>query len=720
MIEERFDVAYIAAHALREKQVQQNYRPIIAVHKWFARRPGTLFRGLTLAEFCDQPLRSVFTRSNQLKGITIADPFMGGGSPLIEANRLGADVLGFDINPMAYWIVRQELEHLDLDAYREAADRLVESLSRELGHLYTTRCECGEEVPVKYFLWVKQHRCSACAETFDLWPGYLMAKDTRHVAHVIICWVCGELNERTSLQDPGACRTCDKELALEGNARRSRATCASCGHVDRYPNGESPPRHRLYALEYHCAACRPKHRGRFFKRADENDLKKANEAISRLGSMRGRFIPDDEIPEGDETNRLHRWGYRRYRELFNERQLVGLELAARFIEKIPDRRVRSALATNLSDLLRYQNLLCRYDTMALKSLDIFSVHGFPVSLVQCESNMLGIMNSNGTPVGSGGWVNIVTKFDKAKAFCDRPFETLRRGGRKELIYTDGEWIGDRRGNVIEREIDIRTEDASTVELEPMSLDAVFTDPPYFGMIQYAELMDFCYVWLRRLVGREVEAFRPASTRHENELTGNHTNGRSLEHFAEGLSRAYQTIAKALKELRPLAFTFHHNQLSAYGAIGVAILDSGLTCTATLPCPAEMGGSIHISNTSSSILDSVFVCRKGAEAPEQVGSSFEQLVDALNRDAIALAEAGYKCTSGDLSCLLNGHICRLTVNHLSKVWDSSRPISEKLESFQEEADRLAQTKEIISAMRDIEPIPVDLNPQRSLFETGALG
>ena len=46
MIETRFDVPFIADLALREKQIQQNYRPPIAVHKWFARRPGTVFRGL--------------------------------------------------------------------------------------------------------------------------------------------------------------------------------------------------------------------------------------------------------------------------------------------------------------------------------------------------------------------------------------------------------------------------------------------------------------------------------------------------------------------------------------------------------------------------------------------------------------------------------------------------------------------------------------------------
>ena len=117
-IEKHFDVSLIAAMALKEKQIQQNYRPIIAVHKWFARRPGVLFRGLTLAEFADRPLIETFFCANDFSGRVVADPFMGGGTPLIEANRVGCDVLGFDINPMAAWIVREEIEHLDLSAYR--------------------------------------------------------------------------------------------------------------------------------------------------------------------------------------------------------------------------------------------------------------------------------------------------------------------------------------------------------------------------------------------------------------------------------------------------------------------------------------------------------------------------------------------------------------------------------------------------------------------------
>ena len=139
-IETRFDIPLIAAMALKEKQIQQNYRPIIAVHKWFARRPGTLFRGLVLSEFGDRPLSECFFKANDFPGRMVADPFMGGGTPLLEANRVGCDVQGFDINPMAAWIVREEIEHLDLIAYRQAADALVKALEQDIGAGYRTDC----------------------------------------------------------------------------------------------------------------------------------------------------------------------------------------------------------------------------------------------------------------------------------------------------------------------------------------------------------------------------------------------------------------------------------------------------------------------------------------------------------------------------------------------------------------------------------------------------
>src|SRR5438093_5362296 len=124
--------------------------------------------------------------------------------------------------------------------------------------------------------------------------------------------------------------------------------------------------------------------------------------------------------------------------MFNGRQLAGLEYLCTLISHEPLGRIRRALATNFSDLLRYQNMLCRYDTMALKSLDIFSIHGFPVGLVQCESNLLGITNGDRANVGSWGWSNMMAKYRKAKLYCKEPFEFKQAGSRKILVQIKGE------------------------------------------------------------------------------------------------------------------------------------------------------------------------------------------------------------------------------------------------------------------------------------------
>jgi hypothetical protein len=437
-------------------------------------------------------------------------------------------------------------------------------------------------------------------------------------------------------------------------------------------------------LEYHCFDCKPGRKGRFFKSPDAADRARTREAEARFAVLTPRFVPDEEIPGGDESDRLHRWGYRRYAEMFNARQLLGLELSARWIAEVPEERVRNALATNLSDLLRYQNLLCRYDPMALKSLDIFSIHGFPVGLIPCESNLPGIRDEKRkTCVGSGGWANIVEKFHKAKAYCERPFEVRHEGKRKTLVPVAGEWIGDHplAGDSPEtrgRAVTLGCADAATADLPENSLDAVLTDPPYFGNVQYAELMDFCYVWLRRIVGADLPEFRPTSTRNAAELTGNLNMGRGIDHFTEGLSAVFRKMAVALKAGAPLAFTYHHNRLDAYLPAAVALLDAGFVCTASLPCPAEMGASIHISGTGSSIVDTVFVNRTtGKVKPSMLPETPAELAELVRSDLELLKQGGVNPTAGDTRCVAFGHLTRLAIWNLREGWDAGRPTGERL-------------------------------------------
>ena len=716
-IEHRFDVPFVSALALREKAIQQNYRPIIAVHKWFARRPGTLFRALMLSEFVDEKLSRSYFVSHQLNEKRVADPFMGGGTPLIEANRLGADVVGWDINPMAWWIVGRELEHLDTAAYRSAAHGLVEDLRRRIGHLYETECKkCSRVVPVKYFLWVKTQPCRSCGETIDLFPGYLVARGSRHPRHVLACAECGRLNEVSRRESPGRCGGCESPLSVSGPARRRSVECPGCGTRNRFPSvGNGPLQHRMFAIEYHCPACKGSHRGRFFKKPSTHDLRRYESAGRSLANLQTEYVPDDRIPPGDESSRLHKWGYDRYRQMFNARQLVGLEFSCKIIASQSRVRVRRALATNLSDLLRYNNLLVRYDMTALKALDLFSVHGFPVGLVRCEANLPGILGDNGRPVGSGGWVNVISKYLAAKDFCTKPFEVP--AGSRRRIYTSEEWIGDTPvGNGGRpRKVDLRCGSATEAEIEAGSLDAVLTDPPYYESVQYAELMDFCYVWLRRLVRGEAEAFAPESTRNDGELTGNDTAGRDLEHFTEGLARVYRRMARALKPGAPLVFTYHHNRRCAYQAVAVAILDAGLSVTAAIPCPAEMSGSIHISGTKSAIVDTVFVCRSQLDAADRHREGpAESLDDILTMDLANLRAGGVTPRSGDVRCLALGHVTRLAVGRLRADWDPAMNVDAKIDRVGESMDLVAEVDRLVERVLADRSAPVRAG-QRELFE-----
>jgi len=568
-----------------------------------------------------------------------------------------------------------------MEHYEQAATELVATLRNRIGAYYRTSCPLygDPDVPVKSFLWVKVLTCDACGFTFDLFPGYLLAEDRRHPRNMVVCHQCGTLNEVAERRAPGHCHGCGATLSIAGPARRGRCMCPRCGTVNRYPGSRTVPLdHRLFAIEYYNPKRKPAHKGRFFKKPDPDDLARIEAACEHWRRMDKRFVPEEAIPPGDETSRLYRWGYNRYRQLFNPRQLLGLELSCRLIAEIPTERIRAALATNLSDLLRYQNMLCRYDTMALKSLDVFSIHGFPVGLVQCESNLLGITNSTGANVGSGGWSNIVQKYSKAKSYCAAPFEVRSEGRHKVRVPVDGERIGDCPQKSIHRSVAIHCADSAQVALPAGTLDAVFTDPPYFGNVQYGELMDFCYVWLRRLAPPETEGFGQPSTRSTGELTGNVTQLRGLENFAEGLARVYSRMAEALKPGAPLVFTYHHNKLDAYCAVGLAILDAGLVCTAALPCPAEMGGSIHIQGTASSIVDTVFVCRDAkVRCAGQIRATVEDLVAVVAHDLTQLKIAGRTATHGDARCVLFGHLTRVAVEQLHPDWNRSATTAEKL-------------------------------------------
>ncbi len=116
---------------------RNSFKPIYQMHKWFARRASCVFRAILLGALkpAVQPdgtptdLIAEFYKNHaddpDTKGKLVLDPFMGGGTTVVEALRLGCKPIGINLNPVAWFIVKTEIEPVDIDALKAAFERLA-------------------------------------------------------------------------------------------------------------------------------------------------------------------------------------------------------------------------------------------------------------------------------------------------------------------------------------------------------------------------------------------------------------------------------------------------------------------------------------------------------------------------------------------------------------------------------------------------------------------
>lgn len=675
-LEKWYQEGFVARRAAREKQIQQHYRPIISVHKWFARRPGSLFRALALAELVDAPLSSSFERGHQLRGVCL-DPFMGGGTPLLEAARLGMSVIGFDTNPMARWIVERELEEVDPDELERVGERVAAEVEAKIGHLYETKCPgCGGEAAVRYFIWLRQRVCQDCRREHTLLADteIVSTKLGRHPREMHVCPHCHALSQHKAGKRPRRCPSCHRTYD-DGLIPSGTLLSCECGSLFRVPplGTIEEPRLKLVAIEYHCAACAtaPKATRHAYKEPDEADLERVQTARKLLARTKSRFWPEELIPCGAETARLMRWGYNRWRDLFSERQLHGLDLLASRIDEEAEGPVKRALQTIFSDTLRYQNILCRYDRQALKPTDIFAVHGFPVPRVACEAALLGERG-----VGSGGFRHGLDKYVRAKRWCRAPYEKTNRGRNKstaperiasKLVRSPQQAAATQGGAYLKRG-SLRLD-----EVPEASADIVLTDPPYYANVQYGELMDFCYVWLRRLAPA-TPYFKCRSAKTPDDAVGcDGTDAVHIVEFTDRLSIVFEAATRALKPGAAFCFTYHHNSLEAYAPLVVACLNAGLVPTAVYACPSEMRSSTHIHQRNASTVDTLFVLRKPPVARRQAAA--RGLGDGVQKHLAAMRGVGLRPTEADRECLRSGQLAARAMRELAPEWPSAADTSE---------------------------------------------
>ena len=151
-----------------------------------------------------------------------------------------------------------------------------------------------------------------------------------------------------------------------------------------------------------------------------------------------------------------------------------------------------------------------------------------------------------------------------------------------------------------------------------SHDLVITDPPFGNLVQYAELSDFFYVWLRLLL-KDIypSLFGPEYTPKALEVVSN--RARESEEpdkfYQRLLTQCWREANRILKPGGILAFTFHHSEDKPWIAVLESLFEAGFYLEATYPIRGDETKGEGQFGSQLIEYDIIHVCRKRVEEPQ---------------------------------------------------------------------------------------------------------
>jgi len=687
-IEIDFPIEELNELAEREAHAKEKYRPILYIHKWWARRLGSVFRTIVLYTLVDENTRVLedgkwraikkeelenpwllYLKDVDFGGKIVLDPMMGGGTTVVEALRTGCKVVAQDLNPVAWFLVKKIVEPVDLEELKKAFKKLESHVAEEIKKYYRTICphclkeyaklhnkkpeavlkKISEELrdsgdprelyeqywfedrsklhgqrnifaDTMYYFWIKEIPCLACGTKIPLFRGYMLARKRDKKGYYVICPDCGHIFVVADYKKDTRCPRCEKLFNpdKDGNVEDKYYICSNpdCGQrnvIVEAVQRLGKPAERLYAVEYYCPHCGTKD----YKEVDDFDtalFEKAREEFKGVEKeWLGKYIPDVEIPKGVKTKEMINYGYKYWKDMFNDRQLLNLgKLLKAILELSVGDSMKELFVITFSKALEYNNMLCEYRRKINAIYNMFKGHDFHATKNPVENNIWG------TKYGNGAFKNHFEILIPAKQYSLTPFEkyihngkTLHKLMRMQIVGKIGNFYDNNKSNII-----ITCGDSSYLDIPNKSVDAIITDPPYYGNVMYSELSEFYYAWLRLVLKDKYEYFRSEHVPNATEVIVNKIQGKGEKDFVEGLTAVFKEANRKLKDSGLMVFTFHHQEEKAWGAVLQSVLNAGFYISAIYPVQSEKSTSTHIFQKANVRYDMVVVCRKRKEKPER--------------------------------------------------------------------------------------------------------
>lgn len=674
LIEVALPLEAINVASAREKSIRHGHPSTL--HLWWARRPLATCRAVLFASLVDDPsahpdrfpteksqederqrlfriiedlvkwensgnktvlaaARAEIERSCDGAPPPVLDPFCGGGSIPLEAQRLGLEAHGSDLNPVAVLITKALIEIPPRFAERppvhpaaregkfeggvwSRAQGLAEDILRygawmrdqaeeRIGHLYPKVGlppeHGGGEATVIAWLWARNVTCPnpACGAEMPLVRSFWLSKKKGKQAWVEP--VVDKAEKRVRFEVRSGAGT-----PQEGTVNRRGATCIACGSPVPFDHVRAEGRAgrmvaRLMAIVAEGA------RGRVY-------LPPSEEHVRIAESAEPKWRPETTLPEQALGFRVQAYGMTHHADLFTPRQLVALTTFSDLVGEARERVLADAIAADMSD-----------DGIGLEA-----VGSGATAYADAVATYLGLANSR----GSDYWSSICS--------WHAGRDTMRNTFARQAIpmvwdYAEANPLSASTGNfggALNWVTEVLDESQPAAVSSARQLDAtaaingvhkplISTDPPYYDNIGYADLADFFYVWLRRSLGAvypQLMSTLLVPKSQELVATPYRFEGdkkKAQEFFEHGLGQAFERMRDAHDARFPLTVYYAFKQSeSEDGDTGTAstgwetmlegLLEAGFSVLGTWPMRSELSNRPIASGTNALASSIVLVCR----------------------------------------------------------------------------------------------------------------
>lgn len=578
----------------------------------------------------DKDLESAHSAAQKLWGqkIVVIDPMAGGGSIPLEAARMGFRALANEYNPVACAVLEATVDY----PFR-FGEKLGEKARRwgaTLRERFNVRMErffpkVGQ-LPAHCYIFARTVPCPDTQYPTPLVPDWHLMKAKGDVPVVAFPMVDG---------DKGTWRMQVKEIGREAGrlAIPPRPTYSDGKGISLFTNHQIPAdyikakaqagemKSELYAV----AVKTPQ--GLRFYPPSKNDLaalKTAEQELDRLrlGWEKANIIPTENRVQGD-CDRSYVYGVTRWADMFAPRQLLCFGVLVEELQKLRAEIVKKEgpelgeavvhlVAFVIDKFANYNSISCSWHAPRAVMRSVFDRHDFSFKATFAEM----------APCGAGSGLDWAT--DSAVEAFEQLCVLPRHSEAKSAEISLGSAT-------------------SLPQIEDRSISAVVVDPPYADNVQYSELADFFYVWLKRTQGHrrpewfstylcenDLEAVVNVS-RHRDQGAGRGAVAESRQkanEFYQALMRdTFRESRRILRDDGALTVMFTHKKQEAWEALFSSLIQAGFTITATWPVKTESEHSLHQAKKNAAQSTVILVARK---RPPKAGVGY---FDAAMRNQI---------------------------------------------------------------------------------------